>query len=470
MPVQPTRRAFAATLAGTAAATAFGTETLWAAGPLQVKAQRWLSKEWQTFETRTLDDLPLTGKVPAFGKFGGRKDRKFRATGFFRVEKVGKRWWYVDPEGRPCIQPAITSVGPGGSERALTAMKEKYGTEERWAAEATRFLRGLSFNALGAWCKTDLLRKAPNQLPYHTTMGMMSDFGKAKKLTVRQPGHTGFINSCMPVFHPEFASFCDQTAQKLAETKDDPHLVGHFSDNELPSPPDWIVRYLSLDATDPRVASDRKAAEDWLKKRKGALVSASEITDEDRDAFREYVYDEYLRVTTGAIRKHDPNHVCLGPRLWGPSMDSPGILRACGRHLEAIGINVYFHWATSQKLIDLWDRESGKPFIVTEFYAKGMDSGLSNTTGAGWTVATQEDRARFYQHFTLGLIECRNCVGWQWLTYMDNDPQNKGAELSNLDSNKGIVNVRHEPWVPLVNGMKALNRRVYELADRFDRV
>jgi hypothetical protein len=107
---------------------------------------------------------------------------------------------------------------------------------------------------------------------------------------------------------------------------------------------------------------------------------------------------------------------------------------------------------------------------VTEFYAKGMDSGLANTTGAGWTVATQEDRARFYQNFSLGLIECRNCIGWQWLTYQDNDPQNKGAELSNLDSNKGIVNIRHEPWVPLVNGMKALNRRVYELADRFDRV
>ena len=60
-------------------------------------------------------------------------------------------------------------------------------------------------------------------------------------------------------------------------------------------------------------------------------------------------------------------------------------------------------------------------------------------------------------------------MGWQWLTYIDNDPENKKAELSNLDANKGIVNVRFEPWVELVSRMKELNRQVYGLADYFDR-
>ena len=46
-----------------------------------------------------------------------------------------------------------------------------------------------------------------------------------------------------------------------------------------------------------------------------------------------------------------------------------------------------------------------KPFIVTEWYAKGMDSGMANTTGAGFVVKTQADRGRFYQNFTLGLLE-----------------------------------------------------------------
>lgn len=102
-------------------------------------------------------------------------------------------------------------------------------------------------------------------------------------------------------------------------------------------------------------------------------------------------------------------------------------------------------------------------------YAKGEDSGLPNTTGAGWLVRTQQDRARFYQHFTLAAIESRDCVGWQWLNYLDNDPQNKKAELSNLDANKGIVNIAFEPYKPLLAGMKAINENVYALADYFDK-
>jgi len=34
-----------------------------------------------------------------------------------------------------------------------------------------------------------------------------------------------------------------------------------------------------------------------------------------------------------------------------------------------------------------------------------LDSGLANTTGAGFTVQTQQERGYAYQHFVLGLLE-----------------------------------------------------------------
>jgi hypothetical protein len=102
-------------------------------------------------------------------------------------------------------------------------------------------------------------------------------------------------------------------------------------------------------------------------------------------------------------------------------------------------------------------------------YAKGMDSGFANTTGAGWVVKTQADRGRFYQNFTLGLLESGGCVGWHWFKYRDNDPTSKTADPSNLDSNKGIVNLRLEPYAPLLQAMHELNRQVYALAAFFDR-
>lgn len=441
--------------------------------PLTVKAKKWKKQpEWTAYPTRALESLEgfkPGAKKTGLSPFGGRKDRKARATGFFRAEKIGNRWWLVDPAGCLTINAAVCSVGPGGSDRAQAALKEKYGTPERWAEAATALLRDNGFTGTAAWSSGKLLRGVRRPLPYSSTLGFLSGFGKEKKLTTRQPGHVGFVQDCPPIFHPEFPAFCDSYAKTVAATKDDPLLTGHCSDNELPAPTDLLDRSLTLDAANPNLAPGREAARAWLMKRKGAVDPAA-INDADRDAFLEHVYDRYLELTCAALRKYDPNHLLMGPRLWGPSITSPGILRACGRHLDVIGINIYHQWEPEPKLVHMWQRESGKPFIVTEFYAKGEDSGLPNYTGAGWLVGTQNERGLFYQHFTLALLESKQCAGWHWLTYQDNDPENKKAELSNLDSNKGIVTIGFEPYKPLLDRMKALNENMYAIADYFDRV
>jgi hypothetical protein len=115
-----------------------------------------------------------------------------------------------------------------------------------------------------------------------------------------------------------------------------------------------------------------------------------------------------------------------------------------------------------------WGRQSGKPFLITEWYTKGEDSGLANTGGAGWIVRTQRDRGRFYQNFTLSLLESKVCVGWDWFKYADNDPTDMTADPSNRDANKGIVNVYYQPYQPLLDAMKQINDRAYTLANFFN--
>lgn len=36
-----------------------------------------------------------------------------------------------------------------------------------------------------------------------------------------------------------------------------------------------------------------------------------------------------------------------------------------------------------------------------------MDSGMDNTSGAGWVVRTQAERGAFYQSFTLALLKSK---------------------------------------------------------------
>ena len=64
--------------------------------------------------------------------------------------------------------------------------------------------------------------------------------------------------------------------------------------------------------------------------------------------------------------------------------------------------------------------------------------------------------------------QMKNCVGWNWFRYMDNDPTDTLADESNNDSNKGIVNNYYDYYQPLTHHMKELNENRYALIRYFD--
>lgn len=295
-----------------------------------VKSRRKPTDEWQEYPTRTLDYVAgfrPGGRPVATDSYGGRADRKQRATGFFHPAKIGERWWLIDPNGHPYIQAGVCSLSQGSTAANQAALKEKFGTAEQWAARTSDFLLDNGFTGSGGWSSVDLLRAAPHRLVYCAMENFMGGFGGSKSLVHQQSGHLGYVQDAIPVFHPEFEAWCDRAAQPLAATKDDPWLLGHFSDNELPAPVDLLDRHLALDTSNPDLAPGHKAAKEWLAARKGG---AGEINAEDREAFRAFVYDRYFAVTTRAIRKHDPHHLCLGPRMHGPFLKAPQLMTTAG--------------------------------------------------------------------------------------------------------------------------------------------
>ena len=428
-------------------------------------------KNWTLRDTRTihlLDGFKPNSKVPNLSKYGGRRDRKAPATGFFYAKKIAGRWWLVDPEGYLFINVGLCSVNIGRSSFSRKPALDKFGTPEKWAEFTNQLLAENGFNGTGGWTDTQLLRSAGKPPVYTLSWNFMGSFGRSKKLTFQEPGHLGYPDRCIPVFHPDFEKFCDDYAKQLAATKKDPRLLGHFSDNELPIVSDMLDRSLKLDVSNPDLRYGYDAAKQWLDGRKGKSASSKDITDADRRAFLQYAFARYLRITTNAIRKYDSNHLCLGPRLHGASLRFPHIFSAAGKHLDVIAVNYYGAWTPDPQRMAMWAAQSGKPFIITEFYAKGHDSGLPNNSGAGWLVPTQRDRARFYQNFTLALIESKSCVGWHWFKFRDNNPQDTTTDPSNRDSNKGIINYQYKPYVELVTEMTKLNNNVYPLTDYFD--
>ena len=423
---------------------------------------------WHIFPTRTLADLPgaASKKVDShFTSFGGQAEHRVEARGFFYATKLDDRWWLVDPEGGLFLNKGVAGVAPLRTAGAQAAFKSKFGGLTNWAAQTTRQLHDLGFNGLGAWSDTATMAAAPQPLNYTHIWNFMASYGSKRGGTFMQPGHTGYPNDCIFVFDPGFETFCDEYAKKLAADKSDPQLFGHFSDNELPFQLGALTNYLALSKSDP----GQRAAVAWLQTRHGANAGAKEITVQDHRDFLEFVVARYFRIVGAAIKKYDPNHLYLGSRFYGRGLAEPEILRAAGPFVDVVSVNYYNTWTPDAARLAMWERESHKPVLITEWYAKGVDSGMGNTGGAGWLVKTQRERGEFYENFTLGLLESKVCVGWHWFKYIDNDPADTKTDPSNRDSNKGLFNNRFEPYTPLLESMKKINQRAYSLIEYFDR-
>jgi len=425
--------------------------------------RRTKDKEWKQYATTTLADLEgfRPSPPPKLNRYGGRTDRSHKATGFFRAAKAGGRWIMVDPEGGEWYQVGCNSVGPSSTKRGAEALNKRFGSREAWARQTAAQLREHGFNMLGNWSDTDLFCAA-RPFPYAKSSRFIATFGSKVGVARMGTGHFDFDGGVLPVFHPDFPEFCRRYAREnLAGSRDDPWLVGHFSDNELPFRDDSLKRYLKLPEGNP----NRRAAEAWLRG-KGVDPKSKTLAKGLQEEYLGVVADTYFKHVSDAIREADPNHLYFGSRFHGGDVRRKVLWEVAGKYVDVIAVNWYGVWTPDPARMDEWAQGSGRPFVVTEWYAKGMDSGMSNITGAGWTVKTQADRGKFYQNYTLALLQHPACVGWHWFKYMDNDPTSTTADPSNRDSNKGFVNYLYEPYPDLLRYMKEVNTQVYPLRDR----
>ena len=418
----------------------------------------------QSYPTRVLE--PLADFHPAsipMDKWGGRLDRSAPATGYFYMKQVDGRWWAVDPDGHLYVHRGVAVLTPGSSPNAKAALAKLYGTPEKWMELTQSYLVYNGFNGAGAWSATDLIRKSPLQLThplaYTINLDVMNNYGKQRGGLHTVPGHAGYPHDVIFVFDPGFAEFADKYLQRVAEYANDPALFGYYSDNEMPLSRGNLEHYLEL----PHDDAGYIAARQWMQDN-----HVQHIDDDARKRFLAFEIDRYASIVNTALRKYDPHHMYLGCRYTGETKWDAEAFSAMGKYADGISVNLYNTWTPDPKQLDLWMQNAHKPVIITEWYTKAADSGLTNKTGAGWTVRTQAERGEFYQNFTLALLQSKEIVGWHWFTYQDNDPKDPKAELSNLDANKGIVSINYQPYQPLLERMRPLNLNAYALIDYFD--
>ena len=447
--------------------------------PYKVECRKNATSAWNTYNAYTCSRI--TGFTPAddpeTDEYGGWKIKAESAPdGFFRVRKINGRWWMIDPLGNLFLSKAVAVFSPGSSDRQKAALAEKFGSNASWAASESQYLMDNGFNSLGAWSTTYISNRnnVPQKMPYTVIVNPMSTYNGTLKASgteaegFSKAGWEGYPYDFAFVFDSGFDTQVEKSLATISQYANDPYCIGYFIDNEIP----WKDYALERCLTKwPSTHINHQKAQEWLDARKGkAGCTISDATTADKKAFIAYCLGVYLEKVTTAMKKYDPNHLFLGCRFnqWSYELVNEEIFKTAGQYMDIISINHYQKWEPDAEAMRNWEAWSGKPFFVTEFYTKGEDSGLGNTTGAGWHVRTQEDRGLFYENFVIKLIESGVCVGWHWFTYQDNDPTSTSSDSSNIDSNKGMVTWDFQRYSPLVEHMKALNSCTYNLTKFYD--
>ena len=425
-------------------------------GPLVDEFGQWIHDQWpgkaanleQLKESWAAEEKELdAGGSFDYCQYGGYKSTKVKGTGFFRVEKIDGKWWFVDPDGHLFLSVGSDSIGTSaststqGREQLFAALPpseagrgasfytwnllRRFGSDwsARWLDLTARRMAAWGFNTIGNW--SDERLADAHRTPYvYTSRGW---------------GETGPMGIA-DVYAPNFAAAIDRAAaQQCDSRKDDPYLLGYFLGNEPPWPERESV------AVDAIQAGPQNALQQELRK----FLAAGDTPGRRR----EFLYDVYRRFVepvSAAIRRHDPNHLILGLRFGSAT---PVEIVRLSKLFDVYSLNNYAY-TVNQKEIDKVRDSIDRPILIGEFHfgvpGRGMPPGLKQT-------ANQEERGVAYRYYVENALADRNIVGAHWFEWVD-EPSTGRMDGENY--NIGMVDVTDRPYWELVEAAQATHRRL----------
>lgn len=386
----------------------------WARGswPRRVAGREQLQKELE-LERNALASSDEFGCC----EYGGYKATKAKATGFFHVEQIDGRWWFVDPHGHLFLSTGSNCISTGG----------RRGGDQDPAPGRNLVSQRMSawgFNTVGNWSWFRVSDEADR---------------KVYVVTFRTPRAEPAYLGMPDVYSEDFARRADEAArQQCASLKDDPWLLGYFIGNE-PAWPDRESEVVDMFLDGPDTATKAKLQ---------AFLAADD-TPQRRVEFVYGMFERYLSLIGDAIKRYDANHLNLGIRFGGSPPE--GVMRL-GRSFDVCSINVYDYEPTAQ-LKRVYEA-TGRPIMIGEFHfgvpADGLGAGLVQT-------ADQIERGKGYRYYVEQAAALPCFVGAHWFQWTDEPVLGR---FDGENYNIGLVDVTNRPYVELIEAAKATHKRL----------
>ena len=436
--------------------------------PLVDEFGQWIPDEWPG-KAKTINDLEaawdkedMALRTDNFdvSKYGGFLNTTATATGYFRVEKIDGKWWFIDPEGHYFISTGSTGISPGGSFARIEGREylyaafppdslfqsdrrtgkgsfftwnlyRRFGTDyyQKWMDFTVRRMDDWGFNTIANW--SDAAFGRSQRKPYVATL---RGWGIAAN-TMGMPD----------VYAPDYAENVDIAAERQCQPlKEDPFLLGYFVGNEPP----WPGREMEL--VNVILNGDDTPMKAALEK-----YLAVEDTPERRRAFVYDTYTMFIRIVDAAINKHDPNHLNLGLRFGGNPPED--LIRASASvGFDVFSLNIYSYSANPDRLKKI-DDLTGLPIIIGEFHfgtpGRGLSPGLRQTI-------SQEERGVAYRYYVENAVAHPSLIGIHWFQWWDQPSTGRG---DGENYNIGLVDVTDQPYTELIDAARETHKRILDI-------
>jgi hypothetical protein len=431
-----------------------------------------LKKSW----IAEADALKQSATFPDRDAYGGFASMKAKATGFFRVEQIDGRWWFVDPDGHlfystgvngigtgtgtrvtgredlfatiPKPLPGVTNAfgqgggrgqggggrGQGGGRQANfygANIQRRYGDDWRtnWAQLTAQRMEAWGLNTSYGTGLSEALDKTPLNKPYVISL---------------RGFQTGNLIMGLPdVYAEDFQQQVVAVAtRQLTPHKDDPCLLGYFIGNEPPWPgreSQFVDLVLQGEPSEMQKRFKDGLANGDTPQRRRQLVL---------DAFA-----RYLDVINAAVKKADPNHLNLGIRFGGTP---PDYVIALATGFDVYSLNKYRWEPPADYLAKIYSL-AHKPMLIGEFHigvpGRGMAPGLVQ-------AMNQEERGVAYSYYVEHAAAHPEVIGTHWFQWIDQPAlgRNDGENY-----NIGWVDVTDRPYDELVEAAKVTHARLLDI-------
>lgn len=436
-------------------------------------------------------------------KFGGWPAYRFKPTGFFRLEKRD-RWWFVTPEGNAFLSLGMNHVHQSWLNQAHNAehWRKAFGAEryrdEKWKA------------GLRAKVVSDMDAFGYNTLGVHNSFGdfvphIEAAWIKPILFVVNNHSRAGAEWEFPDVFSKEFERHCDAVAKKeIAETRDDPWLLGYAMTDcpiltEIDAAPrpthvygsvrtggrtwprvirnlpasspgkqayvelmrsrhsSWILQFNEVYGTQFTNWDELLKAVDW--RPDADLTNGKEL--QDNHAFLEKVAERQYSVMTGAVRRHDPNHLIFGDKLNANTDSGDAVVHITSKYTDLVFYQMYGRFAEQRPVLARWAEKTDKPFFNGDGSFAAPHVNMPNPHGPH--AVDQEHRAELAEEFCEKMFRRGDFVGWSvcgWVDTWNSMAQKKHKQHS------GIQDAFGKSYEPLRRTLSEFSRRMYRVAGR----